>query len=64
MSLLLGLSIYWDLPLLIIIVSMIYSATRFDRWELIVREAIRWGLRMSMFLGGIGLGLYVVSTLI
>jgi len=64
MSGLLDVSIYWDLPLLIVIVSLVYSATRFDRWEFIFREAFRWGSRMVAFLGGIGLGLYVLSTFI
>jgi hypothetical protein len=51
----------WDLPLLIVIVSLVYSATRFDQWMPILREAFRWGLRLAVFLGGIGLVLYVVN---
>src|SRR5262245_22048800 len=35
-------SIYWDLPILIVVVSLVYSATRFDRWDHIAREAFRW----------------------
>lgn len=54
-------SIYWDLPILIVVVSMVYSATRFDGWGAIVREAVRWGRRMTVFLGSIGIGLYYVS---
>src|SRR5581483_1153332 len=46
-------SIYWDLPVLIVVVSLVYSATRFDRWDYILREAFRWGLRMALFLIGI-----------
>ncbi len=61
---LLARSIYWDLPILIVVVSFVYSATRYDDWDLVWREAIRWGLRMLTFLGGIGLTLYVLSTLI
>lgn len=54
-------SIYWDLPILIVIVSLVYSATRFETWPAIVHEAFRWGLRMTTFLCGIGLALYLVS---
>jgi hypothetical protein len=49
-----AVSIYWDLPVLVVIVSLVYSATRYDRWDLILREALRWGVRMTLFLGGIG----------
>ena len=55
-------SIYWDLPVLIVVVSLVYSATRFDGREAIVREAVRWGVRMSLFLGGIGLALFALSS--
>src|SRR4051794_10950300 len=54
-------SIYWDLPVLIVVVSLVYSATRYDDWGAIVREAVRWGLRMTTFLGGIGVGLYFIA---
>ncbi len=54
-------SIYWDLPVLIVVVSLVYSATRYDGWGAIVREAARWGGRMTMFLGSIGLALYFVA---
>ncbi len=46
-------SIYWDLPVLIVVISLVYSATRFDRWDFILREAFRWGVRMALFLIGI-----------
>ncbi len=46
-------SIYWELPVLIVVVSLVYSATRYDRWDQIVREAARWGVRMGLFLIGI-----------
>lgn len=44
-------SIYWHLPILIIVISLVYSATRFEPWPLILRESVRWMLRMSAFLG-------------
>src|SRR5579862_5138827 len=55
-------NIYWrDLPILIIIVSLVYGATRFDDWEHIFRESFRWMLRLSGFLGTVMLILYVVA---
>jgi hypothetical protein len=54
-------SIYWDLPILIAVVSLIYSATRYDGWGDIFREAVLWGMRMAAFLGGIGLALFVLA---
>jgi hypothetical protein len=54
-------SIYWDLPIMIVVVSLVYSATRYDDWGAIVHEAVRWGLRMAAFLGGIGLALYMLG---
>lgn len=53
----------FDLPLLIIVVSLVYSATRYDQWGPIFREAFRWGLRLAVFLIGIGVALYVVNKL-
>jgi hypothetical protein len=50
------------LPVLLVVVSFVYAATRHDRWDKIVHEAIGWGLRIALFLSGIGLGLYLLST--
>src|SRR5262249_15178101 len=56
-----AIAFYWHLPILIAVVSVVYSATRFDDWNAILREAFRWGLRMGAFLVGIGVVLYLVS---
>jgi hypothetical protein len=57
-------SIYlFDLPLLIVLISLVYSATRFDHWGAILREALRWGLRLAMFLVTICVILYVLHLL-
>lgn len=56
------MTIYVHLPILIIVVSLVYSATRFDSWDKILREALHWGLRMSSFLLMIGVVLYALST--
>ena len=58
------LPIYWHLPILVVVVSLVYSATRFDEWDHIWREAIRWGLRLLAFLFAIALVLYVLATFI
>ncbi len=50
------------LPVLLVAVSLVYSATRHDRWDLILREAVTWGLRMAGFLLGLGLLLFVLSS--
>jgi hypothetical protein len=57
-------SMYWQLPFLIVLISLVYSATRYDHWELILREAFRWGSRMVGFLLMIGVVLFLVATFI
>jgi Na+/phosphate symporter len=59
---LLAASIYWDLPILLVVVSLVYSATRHDEWRKILREALGWGFRIASFLALIGVGLYIAST--
>jgi len=55
-------SIYWDLPVLLVVVSLVYAATRHDHWDKILSEGLGWGLRIALFLTGIGLTLYLLST--
>jgi hypothetical protein len=55
---------YVQLPILIVVISLVYSATRYDRWDLILREAFRWGSRMIVFLVMIGVALYLVTSFI
>jgi hypothetical protein len=57
------ISIYWHLPVLIVLISLVYSATRFDEWPAILRETLRWAVRMAAFLLVIGAALYAVATL-
>ena len=57
-------SIYWDLPVLLVVVSLVYAATRHDRWDKILREGFQWGIRIALFLVAIGLALYLLSTYI
>ena len=58
------LSMYAQLPILIVVISLVYSATRHDEWNLILREAFRWGSRMVAFLIGIGVVLFLVASFI
>ena len=55
-------SIYWDLPVLLVAFSLVYSATRHDRWDRILREALGWGVRVGGFLLMVGVVLYVASS--
>jgi hypothetical protein len=50
-----------DLPLLVVLISLVYSATRYDQWPAILYEAVRWGVRLLGFLAGITLALYLVN---
>jgi hypothetical protein len=59
---LIAASIYWDLPVLLVVVSLVYSATRHDRWDRILKEAVGWGVRIAGFLALIGVTLYALST--
>lgn len=57
-----AVSIYWDLPVLLVVVSLVYAATRHDRWDKILHEGFGWGVRIAVFLFAIGLVLYLLST--
>jgi hypothetical protein len=54
-----AMNMFWHLPILIVIISLVYSATRYDEWGPIFREALRWGLRLAGFLVVIGVALYL-----
>lgn len=54
-------TVYLQLPVVLALVSLVYSATRFERWRPIMLEAVHWGWRMTAFLLAIGLVLYVVA---
>lgn len=56
-----NLMMYLQLPLLLALVSLVYSATRYDQWDLILSEAVRWGLRMAMFLLAIGAVMFLIG---
>ncbi len=58
-----AISYYWHLPILIVIISLVYSATRYDELNPILREALRWGLRLTAFLFTIVVVLYILDKL-
>jgi hypothetical protein len=55
---------YWNLPLLLVLISLVYSATRYDRWDLILRETARWGARLAGFLFAVVLVLFLVAVIV
>jgi hypothetical protein len=60
----LSIPFYWHLPVLIVVISLVYSATRFNRWSNILVESFRWVLRIGVFLAGIAVVLYVLQLFI
>ncbi len=52
----------FDLPLLVVLISLVYSATRYDDWSDILLEAVRWGIRLVGFLATITVELYLVNS--
>jgi len=59
-----GMEFYWHLPLVIVLISLVYSATRYDQWNLILREAVRWGVRLTSFLFAVIFVLFLVATIV
>jgi hypothetical protein len=52
---------YFDLPILILLISLVYSATRFEAWPDILLETCRWVFRLVSFLVLIAVALWVVT---
>ncbi|MCS7016464.1 MAG: hypothetical protein RMJ19_11415 [Gemmatales bacterium] len=60
----LNASIYWHLPILLILVSLVYSAVRSDDWPTILRSTIRWALYMVlMFIAPVFLILWFLAEI-
>jgi hypothetical protein len=55
-------SLYWHFPILLVTVSLVYAATRHDRWDRIRTEAFFWGLRIAGFLFTLGFVLFALSS--
>jgi len=56
-------TMYLQLPVLLVLISLVYSATRYDDWPSIFNEAFRWGSRMAGFLLCIAVAMYFLSFL-
>jgi hypothetical protein len=52
-------NIYWDLPFVLALIGLVYSASRSDRFSRIWREAIHWSLQMAGTMALAGVVLYV-----
>jgi hypothetical protein len=59
-----AMSIYLHLPFMLLIISLVYSATRHEEWDEILIEAFRWGIRMFGFMVVVGIVLFGVSFLL
>jgi choline-glycine betaine transporter len=55
--------VWLHLPVLIIVISLVYGATRFDDWPHILREARRWVVRLTGFLFIVVFVLFVLAML-
>jgi len=55
--------LYAQLLPLLVLISLVYSATRYDDWPDIFSEAFRWGSRMLTFMGGVFVVMYALAWL-
>lgn len=55
------MAIHWYLPPLVVAISLVYSATRFETWPVILRHSVRWAVYILAFLAGTNLFLYLLS---
>jgi len=58
-----NVSMYVQLVPLLVLISLVYSATRYDDWPDIFAEAFRWGSRMLLFMFGIFVVMYGLAWL-
>jgi len=59
---LLAASIYWHLPILLVLVSLVYSASRYDEWRAIIVHAARNCVYIVFFMGSVFVVLFFLST--
>jgi hypothetical protein len=62
-AILLASSIYWHLPIMLVLVSLVYSATRYDEWDLIFHHAVRGAIYIIVFMGTVFVVLWSLSSL-
>ncbi|MCS6977694.1 MAG: hypothetical protein NZM31_11905 [Gemmatales bacterium] len=56
--------IYLHLPVMLVLVSLVYSATRYDDWDLILGNAIRGCVYIVTFLGSVFVVLWFLSVVV
>lgn len=59
--LLADVTIHWFLPPLVVAISLVYSATRFESWSYIWPNALRWAVYILSFLICTNIFLYLLS---
>ena len=59
-----AVNIYWHLPVVLVVFSLVYSATRHDKWDRILRESVRWMLQIGGFLLLVAVVITVASSLL
>jgi hypothetical protein len=52
---------YIQLPIVLAMISLVYSATRYEDWPSILREAASWFGRMALFLLAIAAVLFLIA---
>jgi len=52
---------FWYLPPLFMFVGLVYSATKYDEWPAIFRDALWWQIRLLVFLASLGLVIYLFT---
>ncbi|MCE2804312.1 MAG: hypothetical protein LW700_03745 [Gemmataceae bacterium] len=57
-------SIFWHIPALVIPVSLVYGATRFENPGEIIGEAIQWIRRLVVFLTTIAIVVHLLTWLV
>ena len=57
-------SIFWHIPALVIPVSLVYGATRFENPREIIGEAIQWIRRLVVFLTTIAIVVHLFTWLV
>lgn len=55
---------YLQLPIVLLMISLVYSATRFEDWPSILREALSWFGRMLLFLLSIAAVLFIIAYIV
>jgi hypothetical protein len=56
-------AVYWHLPILVFVASMVYNATRYDEWDRILSHGVKMGLYLIfVFMGAVFLILWLMAS--